>query len=237
MTLAAIPTELPLGVHQWRAQTLQLINWGGFESYHRLDFDENATLISGGSGTGKSTLLDAHIAVLMDSSRPFNTVSNDQGTGRVRSEEKRNVLSYMRGKTDSYRDDSTGQKRAVVLRGDSRATWSAIGMTRPPRHGDTRSASPCRPGAHSKNNSPGSAPSANGQSDTACSCTGRNAMSSAPLNHCRSSDKPRPRDRGRCSRPTLAERTPASARPRRTPSQPLSRNHNPRCRPQRRPPR
>src|SRR5438270_41066 len=55
------------GTLQWKAETFQLVNWGGFEGRVRFDFHPGATLLSGASGTGKSTLLDAYIALMMPS--------------------------------------------------------------------------------------------------------------------------------------------------------------------------
>lgn len=116
------------GTTQWKAESLQLINWGGFEGSARFDFHAGATLISGASGTGKSTLLDAYIALMMPSDTAFNGASNDAVSGRARSAEQRNLLSYLRGQVDTTADGE-GQERAKTLRGDGVATWGAVGMT------------------------------------------------------------------------------------------------------------
>lgn len=116
------------GTTQWKAGTFQLVNWGGFEGRVRFDLDPGATLISGASGTGKSTLLDAYIALMMPSDTSFNGASNDAAGGRARSAEQRNLLSYLRGQVDTTADDA-GRSRPKVLRGDGRATWGAVGMT------------------------------------------------------------------------------------------------------------
>jgi len=116
------------GTTQWKAGTFQLVNWGGFEGRVQFDFDPGATLISGASGTGKSTLLDAYIALMMPSDTSFNGASNDAVGGRARSAEQRNLLSYLRGQVDTTADDA-GRSRPKVLRGDGRATWGAVGMT------------------------------------------------------------------------------------------------------------
>lgn len=113
---------------QWKAETCQLVNWGGFEGRIRFDFHPGATLISGASGTGKSTLLDAYIALMMPSDTAFNGASNDAVGGRARSAEQRNLLSYLRGQIDTTAD-ADGQEKAKVLRGDGGATWGAVGMT------------------------------------------------------------------------------------------------------------
>src|SRR4051794_30602768 len=75
------------GTTQWKAETFQLVNWGGFEARVQFRFHPGSTLISGGSGTGKSTLLDAYIALMMPVDTPFNGASNDAVGGRARSAE------------------------------------------------------------------------------------------------------------------------------------------------------
>jgi uncharacterized protein YPO0396 len=119
----------PGRTQQWLAESMQLVNWGGFEGHHRVDFADTATLLTGASGTGKSTLLDAYIALMMDSNTPFNGASNDNVAGRARGAEQRSILSYMRGKTDASRESGTGRLRDDVLRGNDAATWSGISMT------------------------------------------------------------------------------------------------------------
>lgn len=116
------------GTQQWKAETFQLVNWGGFESRVEFAFHPGATLISGASGTGKSTLLDAYIALMMPADTPFNGASNDSVVGRARGTEQRNLLSYLRGQTDTTADE-TGREKPKLLRGDGRATWGAVSMT------------------------------------------------------------------------------------------------------------
>ncbi|MEC3979826.1 ATP-binding protein [Amycolatopsis sp. H20-H5] len=122
------------GTLQWKAETFQLVNWGGFEGRVRFDFHPGSTLISGASGTGKSTLLDAYIALMMPSDTSFNGASNDAVGGRARSAEQRNLLSYLRGQTDTTAD-ADGKEKPKVLRGDKTATWGAVGMTFVDDHG------------------------------------------------------------------------------------------------------
>ncbi|MQY02145.1 ATP-binding protein [Actinomadura macrotermitis] len=118
---------------QWVARELQLVNWGGYDGYHRVRFAPGATLFSGGSGSGKSTLMDSYIALLMPHTTPFNGASNGGVVGRPRGKDQRNILSYARGKLDESRTD--GETRSRVLRGDGRDTWSAIAMTWADRSG------------------------------------------------------------------------------------------------------
>ncbi|MFK4085018.1 ATP-binding protein [Kribbella sp. NPDC020789] len=114
--------------HQWRVEELQLVNWGGFSGHHQIAFSPAATLLSGASGTGKSTLLDAYLAVMMDSNTPFNGASNDATIGRVRGSDQRSLVSYLRGKTDTTRDAS-GELSDQLLRGVDSATWGALAVT------------------------------------------------------------------------------------------------------------
>lgn len=130
--LLSIPGATP-GTTQWRARTLQLVNWGGFENHQRLELHPGANLISGASGSGKSTLLDAYLALMMPADVPFNGASNT-ATGRARGAEQRNLLSYLRGQIDTTSDE-TGQERPTVLRGQTRATWGAVAMTFVNDHG------------------------------------------------------------------------------------------------------
>lgn len=117
------------GTTQWRAEALQMVNWGGFHGHVTVPFAPGATLLSGASGTGKSTLLDAYLAVMMPSDTPFNGASNDATIGRARSVTQRNLLTYLRGKTDTNRESTTNELRDQVLRGADSATWGAVAMT------------------------------------------------------------------------------------------------------------
>ncbi len=132
MTESALPglPPIPTGGSpaHWRAERLQLVNWGGFEGHHSLDIASGTTLVSGPSGSGKSTILDAYIALMMRSEVAFNGASNDAGAGRARSAEQRNLLSYLRGQTQT-RADADGATSAKFLRGQKSATWGAISMT------------------------------------------------------------------------------------------------------------
>lgn len=115
---------------QWKLESLQVINWGGFEGHHTLPFHPDATLLSGGSGTGKSTLLDAYTALMMPSSVAFNGASNNAGSGRARNEAggQRTLLTYLRGK-QGVNDETGGASSENLLRGNGRATWGAVAGT------------------------------------------------------------------------------------------------------------
>lgn len=115
------------GSTQWVARTMAMINWGGFHGHHAFDFDPKSTLLTGGSGTGKSTIMDAYLALMMSSDIPFNGASNE-ARGRARSPERRNLLSYLRGQYGATAD-AEGRTKAQVLRGAHKATWGAIAVT------------------------------------------------------------------------------------------------------------
>jgi uncharacterized protein YPO0396 len=117
------------GTPQWKVETLQLVNWGGFHGHCTVEFASTTTLLSGASGTGKSTLLDGYIALVMDANTPFNGASNDATVGRARSADQRSLVSYLRGKLDTGRDAGTGELSDQVLRGRDSATWGALAVT------------------------------------------------------------------------------------------------------------
>ncbi len=114
---------------QWRATLLQLVNWGGFGGLTTVPLRGDTTMISGASGVGKSTILDAYTALMMPSDTKFNGASNDAVSGRARSIGQRNLLSYLRGAVDVVDDPRTGRPVEQLLRGKGADTWGAIAMT------------------------------------------------------------------------------------------------------------
>ncbi|MFC4783869.1 ATP-binding protein [Nocardioides sp. MAHUQ-72] len=114
---------------QWRAEVLQLVNWGGFSGRVTVDLHGDATMISGASGVGKSTVLDAYTALMMPSDTKFNGASNDAVAGRARGAGQRNLLSYLRGAVDVVDDPRTGRPVEQLLRGRGSDTWGAVAMT------------------------------------------------------------------------------------------------------------
>ncbi|MFF1876525.1 ATP-binding protein [Leifsonia sp. NPDC058230] len=112
---------------QWRAEKMQVVNWGGFHGHASAEFGPEVTLFSGQSGAGKSTFMDGYIALMMPPNVPFNGASNDSGGGRARSADQRNLLSYLRGKLDDTLDE--GEVVDDVMRGQGEPTWGAVAMT------------------------------------------------------------------------------------------------------------
>ncbi len=114
---------------QWRATLLQLVNWGGFGGLTTVSLRGDTTMISGASGVGKSTILDAYTALMMPSDTKFNGASNDAVAGRARGVGQRNLLSYLRGAVDVVDDPRTGRPVEKLLRGKGADTWGAVAMT------------------------------------------------------------------------------------------------------------
>lgn len=114
---------------QWRAALLQLVNWGGFGGLTTVPLRGDTTMISGASGVGKSTILDAYTALMMPSDTKFNGASNDAVAGRARGVGQRNLLSYLRGAVDVVDDPRTGRPVERLLRGKGADTWGAVAMT------------------------------------------------------------------------------------------------------------
>ncbi|WP_425956752.1 ATP-binding protein [Xylanimonas sp. McL0601] len=117
---------------QWRLEHLELVNWGTFHGHHTIDVARKGFLLTGHSGSGKSSLVDAITAVLTPRSKTrFNAAAAD---GSTRADD-RTVLSYVRGAWRRAADGDTGEIATQYLR--TGATWSGIllryanGTTRP----------------------------------------------------------------------------------------------------------
>lgn len=71
---------------------LQVYNWGPFGGWHRAEFDAWGSAIIGATGSGKTTLVDALMTLLVDRPR-YNLAS----TGGAESD--RDLMSYLRGES------------------------------------------------------------------------------------------------------------------------------------------
>lgn len=116
-------------VRQWRGDSIQLVDWGNMSGHVHLDLGGESVLMTGASGSGKSTVLDAVLAIMQPSRTRFNSASNSTGTGRARSGDQRDELSYLIGKLDDLeREDGETVSRALrPVTGSSR--WGALAIT------------------------------------------------------------------------------------------------------------
>lgn len=107
---------------QFTLTRLQLINWGTFSGFWEATISPQGHLITGESGHGKSTLLDAMSAVMFaPKDLDFNAAARDAITkGRDRT-----LLTYVRG-AYAQRPDEEGNAAVQFLRTGS--TWSAVSL-------------------------------------------------------------------------------------------------------------
>ncbi|WP_084500184.1 ATP-binding protein [Brevibacterium album] len=107
---------------QWRLAEVQLANWGTFDKeIHRLPIARRGHLITGPSGSGKSSLLDAIAAVLTpDKWLRFNVAAQSAGARA----DQRSIVSYVRGAWSRTADAAEDRVVSRYLRPG--ATWSGI---------------------------------------------------------------------------------------------------------------
>ncbi|HCJ55803.1 ATP-binding protein, partial [Glutamicibacter sp.] len=66
---------------QWRLEHIELANWGTFSGLHSVHVPRKGFLLTGESGSGKSSLVDAISAVLTPRGKTrFNAAAADTGT-------------------------------------------------------------------------------------------------------------------------------------------------------------
>ena len=106
---------------QWRLARIEVVNWGTFQRYHRIDVSRKGLLITGESGSGKSSLLDA-VACVLTPPRALHLNAAAQGEGAHGRD--RTVYSYVRGAWNRQADE-TGEVSSSYLRPKG-ATWSGV---------------------------------------------------------------------------------------------------------------
>ncbi|MFI6427127.1 ATP-binding protein [Promicromonospora sp. NPDC050880] len=109
---------------QWRLARIELVNWGTFSGHHVVPVPREGFLLTGHSGSGKSSVVDAVAAVLTPPEHlRFNAAA--AGTGATEREAgDRDVVSYVRGAWRHRTDESTGEVVPDHLRPG--ATWSGV---------------------------------------------------------------------------------------------------------------
>ena len=106
---------------QWRLEHIELANWGTFSGLHTIAVPRKGFLLTGESGSGKSSIVDAISAVLTPRGRTrFNAAAADTSTRGS----DRSILTYVRGAWRRSADDETGEITSQYLR--PKATWSGI---------------------------------------------------------------------------------------------------------------
>ena len=111
-------------IGQQRLCKVQLVNWGTFQGARQFDVPRAGLLLTGPSGSGKSSLLDAMAAILVKPARArFNAAAQGTDTG----DRDRNLLTYVRGAYKRRTDEQTGEIQTAYLR--TGATWSGIALT------------------------------------------------------------------------------------------------------------
>lgn len=121
---ASKPLAGPVHPGQMRLARIQLHNWGTFDGGHDLAVPRDGLLLTGESGSGKSSILDALSAVLM---RPGETRFNAAAQDGPAGDRDRTPMSYVRGAYRKQADDVTGEVRPGFLR--PAATVSGIALT------------------------------------------------------------------------------------------------------------
>ena len=117
-------TPVPSRPGQMRLARIQLHNWGTFDQSHELTVPRAGLLLTGESGSGKSSVLDAISAVLM---RPGETRFNAAAQDGPAGDRDRTPMSYVRGAYRKETDDETGEVRPGFLR--TSTTVSGIALT------------------------------------------------------------------------------------------------------------
>ena len=119
---------------QWRLNHVQLSNWGTFHGTHDLAISLKGFFLTGGPGTGKSTLLDA-VSALLTPPRAlhFNAAASDAGPRQTKN--RRTVASYVRGAWAMHYDAATGEFSQEVLR--DKTTLSVVTLRYGNGQGDT----------------------------------------------------------------------------------------------------
>ncbi|WP_262107548.1 ATP-binding protein [Arthrobacter sp. Marseille-P9274] len=106
---------------QWRLDRLEVLNWGTFQGHHRVDVARRGFLLTGHSGSGKSSLVDAISAVLTPRMQlRFNAAAQDTAARG----EDRSLVSYLRGAWRRSANEETGEVSSDYLR--TGATFSGI---------------------------------------------------------------------------------------------------------------
>lgn len=116
MDTATLPSPLAASsAHTYILTQLDLYNWGGFNGRHTADINAAGTAIIGPTGSGKTTLIDALMTLLVASPR-YNLAS----TG---GENDRDLISYIRGVSGA--GNNSGDNHHIARPGPTRTGIAA----------------------------------------------------------------------------------------------------------------
>ena len=107
---------------QWRLARLELVDWGTFSGRTVVDVARSGHLITGPSGSGKSSMLDAIATALTPRGRLRFNAAAQESTQR----DDRSLVSYIRGAWS--RESDTDLNRAVTKYLRTGPTWSGIAL-------------------------------------------------------------------------------------------------------------
>lgn len=112
-------------IRQWRLEEVQIANWGTMDGrIHRFPVSRRGHLITGPSGSGKSSILDAIAAVLTpDKWLRFNQAAQ----GGAERTATRGLVSYVRGAWTRRQDEDEDRVVSAYLRPG--ATWAGVVLT------------------------------------------------------------------------------------------------------------
>ena len=96
---------------------LEVQNWGPFTNRYCTSFASLSALVIGENGTGKSSLMDGVLTLLVSNVK-YNNATDSKG----RAAGRRELREYVLGFKESTRDDDTGSKRTDYLREDGAIT-------------------------------------------------------------------------------------------------------------------
>ncbi|HEY3545311.1 MAG TPA: SbcC/MukB-like Walker B domain-containing protein [Propionicimonas sp.] len=106
---------------QWRLSRIEVVNWGTFDGFHGVDVARRGHLVTGASGSGKSSILDAIAAVLTPKGAITFNAAAQESVGRA---SDRTWITYVRGAWSKEADELEDRTVAAYLR--TGATWSGI---------------------------------------------------------------------------------------------------------------
>ena len=122
ITIEASEHDKIIAPGQWRLAEVQVANWGTFDQQiYRVPISRKGHLVTGASGSGKSSLLDAIATVITpDKWLRFNQAAQGS-SGKT---DQRSIVSYIRGAWSRTADDELDRVVSAFLR--PATTWSGI---------------------------------------------------------------------------------------------------------------